>query len=111
MSITTILAIWGAVISTAALTWNIIRGLQDRRCLKVKAEIANIMPGDPNKYYFCITMTNAGRRPVNIVGCGGSRIKEGEGLKNFLMITRDLPKMLKEGERHTEYSDDLSIFF
>jgi hypothetical protein len=39
LDLTQILAFWGTVVSTIAVTWNTLRGLQDKRKLKVEGNI------------------------------------------------------------------------
>ena len=112
MNLTSLLALWGTVVSTIALSWNIIRGFQDRRKLKVEAAIGFMLPGDTQKKYFYVVITNIGRRPIFICRYGAFlKKKKGEkGKPAAMVIARDLPKMLKEGENHIEYTDDLSLF-
>jgi len=112
MNLTPLLALWGSIISTIALTWNVIRGLQDRRKLKVEAYIGYFLPGDTQKKYFYVVMTNIGRRPI-LVSRYGALLKKKKGEKGnpaTLIIARNLPKMLKEGEYHIEFTEDLSLF-
>ena len=113
IGLTQILAFWGTVISTIALIWNIVRGLQDRKKLKVEAYIGVMLPGDSSKKVFYVVMTNIGRRPVFVSGWGGLRKKEkGEKIRKvgIFAVARNLPKMLKEGEYNIEYIEDFSFF-
>ncbi len=112
MDLTPILALWGTIVSTIAITWNILRGLEDRKKLKIEANIGTILPGDPNKNYFYVSMTNIGRRPVFVTGWGTDLKKEKEekGKRAVFIKARNLPKLLKDGEAHMEYIDNLSIF-
>jgi len=107
MDLIPILAIWGSIISTAALTWNIIRGLEDRKKLNLEANVGQMLPGDPNNYYFYISMTNIGRRPVFVTGWG---VDLKERNRSVFIVARNLPMLLKDGENNLEYTDDLSIF-
>lgn len=112
MNVTSFLALWGTIVSTIALTWHIIRGLQDRRKFKVEAYIGYFLPGDPKKKYFYVVMTNIGRRPIFVCRYGALlKKKKGEkGKPATLIVARKLPKMLKEQEYHIEYTEDLSLF-
>jgi hypothetical protein len=111
MDIIPILAIWGSIISTAALTWNIIRGLEDKKKLNVEANIGNILPGDPDQYYFYTIITNIRRRPVYISGWGVQfKQSREERERGALIPTSYLPKLLKDGEALTLKTEDLSIF-
>ena len=112
MDLTPILAFWGTIVSTVAVTWNIIRSSQDRKKIRVEANIGFILPGDSDKKILYVIMTNVGRRPVYITGVGMSRKKKkGEkGKPGLFMTARNLPMMLKEGDYNIEYSEKLSIF-
>lgn len=112
MDLTPILALWGTIVSTIAITWNILRGLEDRKKLKIEANIGTILPGNPNKKYFYVSMTNIGRRPVFVTGWGTDLKKEKKekGKRAVFIKARNLPKLLKDGEAHMEYIDNLSIF-
>jgi len=113
MGLTPILAFWGSVRSTFALTWNIIRGLQERKKIKVEANIGFILPGDDTKRkVFYVTMTNVGRRPVFITGWSVliKKKKTEKGKPGIFIAPRNLPKMLKESDYNIEYTDDLTVF-
>jgi hypothetical protein len=110
ITFTQFIAFWGAIISSLALGWNILRRLQDRKKLKLEANIGTMLPGDPSKIYFYITMTNIGRRPVFVTGWGADLKKEKKEKRAVFIKAHDLPKLLKDGEAHMEYIEDLSIF-
>ena len=105
---TILIATYGALVSTAALTWNIIGHLRDRGRLSVTAFIGKMIPNAVDRDYFVIAMTNIGRRPLMVKGIGGYfRGKPSGGGKNaFLLIPHNLPKMLNPTEYHVECTDD-----
>lgn len=106
---TIFLAVYGALVSTIALAWNVIRHLRDRGRLSVTAYIGKMLPDTTNKSYFVIAMTNVGRRPLMVKGIGGYlRGRPPGGGKNafLLMNLRGLPKMLNPTEEHVEWSED-----
>jgi hypothetical protein len=110
---TEILAIWGAIVATTALVWNIIRGFQDRKKIKVETQLGYIKPGDPERTLFYAIVTNIGRRPVFITGWGGVREdKEKPNIRVFgtMIPSQQLPKMLQEGDYVILGTDDLSFF-
>ena len=109
MDITKFLAVWGAILSTVAITWNIIRDARDKGSLKVEAMIGKMVPDHTDRDYLIITITNIGRRPVLVKGWGGMKKKNVKGARGLFVVPRGLPRMLKEGEYHTEFTDDLSI--
>lgn len=106
METTPFLAIWGAIVSTIIATWNIIQGLQNRRKLKIEANIGHKLPGDPEKLYIYFIITNIGRRPIYVTGIHAIISKK----RAFFIMTRRLPKMLKESEYHMEWIEDFTIF-
>ena len=122
--ITRFLALWGAILSSIGLGWNLYRDLHDRAKLKVSAgikrfvtgadgrafAIAHNLPveGVSNQAYVVISMTNVGRRPAMVKGWGGRYRNPVNGKRAFTIIGIDLPKMLKEGEYHFEYTDNFN---
>ena len=112
MSLIAILALWGTIVSSIALTWNIIRGSQDKKKIKIEAQIGHFMPGDAKDKVFYVTVTNIRRRPVFITGWGALRKKKkGEkGKPGIIIISPKLPKMLKDGDYEILHTEDLSIF-
>jgi hypothetical protein len=72
--ITTCLAIYGAVLSTVAIVKQLVT---DRVKVKLTVKRDMEMVGDPRYAGMSLTImdvTNAGRRPVTIVGVGASRL-------------------------------------
>jgi len=112
LDLTLILALWGTIFSTVAITWNVVRDLLDRKKIKVEAGIGFILAEDTTTKVFYLTMTNISRRPLYITGWGVYRKRrEGKrGKKGLCIPSPDLPKMLKEGDYNIVYTEDLSIF-
>jgi len=107
--LTTFLAVWGAVVSTAAIVWNVRRDLVDRGKLRVTCYLGHLQggfgPEDP-RLHLVYSVTNTGRRPVTVTHIGGAVTKE----RHFMIIPRgELPRTLQPGEAVLEYSDDLSV--
>jgi hypothetical protein len=106
-STTDILAFYGAVLSSLAITWNIYRDLTERGKLHVHCYLGKIagpnLPPD-DKDYLVYSVTNTGRKPIQVTHIGGAR----RG-KDFIVIPRSLPKMLSPGEYVLEYTSDLSV--
>ena len=104
---TTYLAIWGAVVSTIAILWNIRRDLGDRGKLQVICYIGKIVgdgPGDSGSK-LVYNVTNIGRRPVVVTTIGGAFSNE----RHFLVPTALMPRTLQPGDYFLVYSMDLSI--
>jgi hypothetical protein len=118
VSLTTVLAVYGSLVSTAAVFWNIYSSLQDRAKLKVRLSLKRIVTrsdGRPfaiapdhaaagnGKVLGYVSITNIGRRPVNVTGVGAVR-DDGQRLQ----VSQDiLPKILNEGESTFEVIHDL----
>jgi hypothetical protein len=107
-TVTTFLAVWGAVVSTIAIIWNIRRDLADRGKLRVICYIGQTMGGsaaEDAKRRLVYYVTNTGRRPILVTHIGGAFTKE----SHFIVPTRvQMPRMLQPGEYLLEYSRDLS---
>ncbi len=110
ISSTTLIAIYGAILSSILLVWNVYRDLTDRGKLRVYCYIGNLISSagllDKNDY-LVYSVTNVGRRPILVTHVGGKRKKD--EFADFIIITDKLPKMLNPGEFHLEYSPDLSV--
>lgn len=101
--LTLLLAVWGAVVSSVALGWNIFTALRDKGRLKVEASVTRRLGDKERTPHLSITITNVGRRPVYVTNVGG-QLKKGIDPKfpKFWMRMTGIPKMLKEAEYHTE---------
>jgi hypothetical protein len=105
---TTVLAIWGAILSSFTLGWNLYRDFLQRGRLRVTCYIGQIF-GDPTisqeKRLLIWNVTNVGKEPVVLTNIGGSI-----GETAFVVNTRDpLPRTLGPGDYFTGFSDDLSV--
>jgi len=107
VDITLIIAIWGAVLSTAAIVWNIIRDTGDKGKLDVVFYIGNIFGGvEPSdKDFIFFKVTNVGRKPITVTQVGG-----GLKVKHFFMPSPNIPKLLNPTEYITAQGEDFSIF-
>lgn len=107
ISSTTVLAVWGAVVSTIALVWHILRDIADRGRVSVKCYLGRYVGGIQTdlRTHLIYRVTNVGRRPVNVTHIGGA-IQENE---HFMLNIRTLPRTLQPGEYIVESSSDLSI--
>jgi|GEM_PF-5947240 len=104
MSIIELLAIWGAVVSTIALTWNIILFYKNKANIKVEA---GIMLDENRNEFFVVTITNIGKRPALI---NSVNLKEINSKNNIFITPQNLPRKLNESERHVEYYDCVEKF-
>jgi hypothetical protein len=123
LTITDILAAYGAALASIGFGWNLYRDLRDRACLSVSINVRRIVQIPGGKWYtvkpdlgiagaspelfIVANVTNVGRRPVQWDGWGGRYHKRVNGKSSFTIISVGLPKMLNEGETHTEFTDVL----
>ena len=108
-TLTKILAVWGAVVSTIAIIWNIRRDFGDRGKLRVLCYIGRLVggggPEDP-ELKLVYNVINTGRQPIVVTHIGGALSKE----KHFIVPTRGtMPRTLQSGEYFLEYTTDLSV--
>ncbi len=103
------LAVWGAILSTIALMWNLIRDSRDRGRLKIDAMIGKMYPDHTDRDYLVVTLTNVGKRPLLVKGWGAMKRKRACQPRGLLITPRGLPRMLRESEYHIEYSHDFDI--
>jgi len=107
---TTTIAAYGAILSTIALGWNILRGRSDRGVLKVAARFMvrpeapiHVLGGPPTREgeFLVVTVTNIGGRPLVLGKVGFERkTSDEEGWDAALFNDRELPKTLQEGDKH-----------
>ena len=107
-TLTTLLAVWGAVVSTVAIAWNVWRDVGDRAKLSVICYVGVMI--DPmnsgNRPLRLIwKVTNVGRKAAVLTHIGGAYEKR----TNFMVKVMDLPKTLQPGEYYLGYANDLSI--
>ena len=130
-SITTALAIWGAIISTVALLWNILRALKDKGAILItanfivlwraslekqdtplaKALLKNHDPDEKTIDRFRITLFNTGRRPITVteirmIYSSKGTMHIGETIVETSgqeeIFKTGYPVILSEGEYHVE---------
>jgi len=107
ISLTTWLAVYGAILSSILLGWNLYRDLTDKGKLKVYCYIGKFITEKgivDNRPHLVIRLTNTGRRPINVTTVGGKTKK-----KQFVLPLRGLPKMLSAGEETLKFWANLSV--
>jgi len=112
ISLTDIVAFWGAFVATGLLIWNIIRERLDRGRLAVKGFIGTIHPDDSHTPYLFVKAVNTGRYPLKITGWGGRyKRKLGEIPRGFLIkpVAGEYPRILNVGEELQLRTDDLEV--
>jgi hypothetical protein len=105
---TAILAIYGAVLSSFTLGWNLYRDYIQRGRLRVTCYVGNIVgnPAIPAKKKWLVwRVTNVGKEPVVLTHIGGN-----SGNTSFIVDTlMPLPVTLKSGEYFSSQTDDFSV--
>jgi len=129
MNGTAITAIYGAIVSTFAVGWNIYRDSRDRARLELATMVGFLTKGGnqqtivshafalekwPEQFKgsspeLFLTITNVGRRPVVVQGWAIQADRRITGNDNFLYKLTVLPKALKEGEYAVERTSDLLL--
>lgn len=123
ITLTQLLAVYGAGLSSVALGWNLYRDLVDRGKLKISAAIQRLVVSEDGKTYgvkhnlpvqgatervfVIISAVNVGRRPIKLNGWGGRWNKAHNGRNSFVIVPAGMPKMLNEGEDHSELTDEM----
>jgi hypothetical protein len=125
MSLTTVLAIYAAIVSSIGVGWNVYRELHDRSRVKISVSLMRISTGADGRQFtvaphlpiesasaavhVVVKITNVGRRPVLLQGWGGEWKIPENGKDKFVVISQGLPRMLKGHESHQEFTPDLSV--
>jgi hypothetical protein len=124
-NLTKFLAAWGALLSTFGMGWSLYRDLLDRPRLKLTAHMRRFVQAADGKWYtvapslpvegasarlfLVMDVINVGRRPIRWTGWGGKYYKRVGKSDSFACVPIGLPRMLNEGESHTEFSTDISL--
>jgi hypothetical protein len=125
MTATTLLAFYGALLSTVALVWNFLRDLRDNPRVKVRISLKPVaydsarrpyavaldlpIEGASEQVFLYFNIVNVGRRKVILTGMGGD---QRSGHKHFLIpkpVVLTSPVTLEEGQEISELSPDLSL--
>jgi hypothetical protein len=119
---TTVLAVWGAALSTATAVWSVRKDLHDKPKIKVKARLRCIglrevdrapymaspalnIAGMDDRLYVVVSVTNVGRRRIRWQGWGGKYKEPVNGQRGFTVSARFLPRALEEQEHLDEWTD------
>lgn len=105
ITLTDVVAFWGATVATANVGWTFARDWRDRGRLEVMAIIGKIYPTRVDKNRVIVTITNIGRRPITISGLYGTLRNNSNGKDSFFVKTQFLPKKLAETESITEVTE------
>jgi hypothetical protein len=99
------IAIYGAILSTIAILWNIKRDIQDRAEIKVNAKLVKRWLGeDAYAQYVCVELSNSGKRPITVKEIS-YRVDKQIRVAN-LRPSNGLPKELGEGQLYSVDIDE-----
>lgn len=102
MNLTTLIATYGAILSTIAVGWNIYNNLQDKPKIKVTAKFSLFMGAEKlSKLFLFIKIVNSGRKSIHLSSFG-LRTKEEDV---FSLRQSALPLELSPGKSHSEHFD------
>ena len=103
--ITIIIAIYGALVATGAILWNIYVYQRDKGKLNVQCYYAAVDRKEFDfEVKFCFNITNIGKRPITVSGVGITVDYNGTDL-TITSKTNTFPKLLYPGENILEYTD------
>lgn len=99
-NLTLYIAIYGAVLATVVLAWDVLKYLRDRPHIEVKASF-RILVGVQSEPKIGIDTINKGKRPVTIVAVGFTLDRPPNEPNIASLIDSGLPTELREGQSHT----------
>ena len=110
ISLSGLIGLLGVIIASISLGWNILNEIRKTPKAKVHAMVAKIIQRDSyqhdDKDYLSITISNIGARPMRINGIGYDGYKwwwHPFKRNHFMIIARQVPTYLKDGEEHSEH--------
>jgi hypothetical protein len=102
--VTFYVAVYGAILSTLVLVWDIIKYFKDKPNLRVQANHRVLTGPLGSERKIGIDMINQGRRPITIVASG---FKLDTDLEENMVTLFDpnLPRQINDGQHHTTFAD------
>lgn len=102
---TTVIAIYGAILSSTAIVWNIMR---DKRSIKVSASAGFIghQDGSESTSIYSFQAVNTGKRPITLTSVG---IEIENGISSQFIDDTNLPKKLNEGDKVSFYRESSEL--
>jgi len=105
---TAILAVYGAILATVVLLWDVVKYVRDRPGLMVKVDHHVLVGPQLSEHKIGIYMVNTGKRPLTVVASGFRLSTQAE--ENIATVMDPtLPKELAEGQSHTTYANPNEI--
>lgn len=103
---TTLLAVWGAILSTVLALFQIVAHWKDKGNLLVDVRIMRASNVETPHFSLFVSVFNKGRRPIRIIGFGASRKKAADTPYLMIPIMREATT-LQEGEG---FEENLQMF-
>jgi hypothetical protein len=119
--LTTVLAVYGALLGSFTFGWTLYRDMRDRARIKFSVAVRRVvlrvdgtwLSIDPSQdieaargtLSLVISVVNIGRRPLRWSGVGGLYKNPVNGKGGFVVNARFLPKMLEEQQAHDEIAE------
>ena len=97
---TLVIAIWGAVLATISLVWNLLRDISHQGKLRVHCYRGKIVGGgisDENTY-LVYSVTNVGKEPIVLSNFGGTTSDEKYNAFCITLDNEHVSKMLQPGD-------------
>ena len=102
--VTFYVAIYGAILSTLVLLWDIIKYCKDKPNLRVQANHRILAGPRMSERKIGIDMINKGKRSITIVASGFKLDTESD--KNMAtLFDPNLPRQINEGQRRTTFAN------
>ena len=106
--LTQYLAIWGAILSTLVLIWDVIKYYKDKPSLRVQANQRALVGPLKSEHKIGIDMINEGKRPITVVASGFKLDTESDE-NTATVFDPGLPKQIDEGQRYTTFVNPETI--
>lgn len=100
--LTLYLAIYGAILSTLVLLWDVMKYYRDKPSLRVQANHRALVGPRMSERKIGIDIINEGKRPITIVA-SGFRLDTESDENMVTVFDPNLQKQINEGQCHTTF--------
>ena len=106
---TTVLAIYGSLLATGVLFWDILKYRHDKPRLKVKVSHDVLIGPQGVELKLGIKMANVGKGMIAVEASGFKLVPQQDGRNTATLYDLNLPKELQEGQSHTSFANPSQI--
>ncbi len=106
--LTLYLAIYGAILSTLVLLWDVVKYYKDKPRLRVQANHRVLVGPLKSEQKIGIDMINEGKRPITIVA-SGFKLDTDSDENTATVFDPGLPKQIDEGQSYTTFVNPETI--